>query len=181
MCVKCNSPTTLSSPGRITFNNKFYHQDCFICALCSKSLSGTQESGFSISSDGHPQCSQCDLARAKSCYACNQPILEGGTITFDTRPYHTTCFCCEHCHKSLVDEQGLYTHNSKPYCTVCHNDNFAPRCFKCSQPIGNQCIIFNSQKYHSSCFVCVKCGRAIGSTESVYNTDLGVACTTCSG
>jgi hypothetical protein len=179
LCAKCNDATNLSSPERITFNNKFYHHDCFVCALCSKPMSGTQARGFTLTDDGHPQCSQCDLALAKRCYACDKSIIEGDTITFDTKAYHTLCFRCGQCHKSLADGKGLYTHNSKPYCTTCHNENFAPRCFKCSQPVNGQYTTFKGQSYHTACLVCVKCHRAIESTETIYDTELGFVCITC--
>ena len=132
-CAKCNCATTASSPGRITFNKKFYHHDYFVCALCSKSLSGTQESGFSISSDGHPQCSQCDLARAKSCHACIQLVSVVNIVTSHwlmnkvyiliTQNHTAKCVTTRISHRDVLNALNLLSTNasySKVKSTIVH-------------------------------------------------------------
>jgi hypothetical protein len=165
--------------GRITFNNRLYQRVCFACARCCKPISNIQALGFMLTDDSRPRCSQCNLALAKNCFACKQPTLKLATINFDTKSYHTDCFRCGQCCKSLTDKEGLYTHNSKPYCTPCHNKHFAIKCFECSHPITTNYVKFENQNYHSTCFICFKCHRMIDSTDSFFDTKRGFTCTMC--
>ena len=152
-----------------------------MCACCRQPISGTQPSGFTITDDGQPQCSKCDLALAKSCHTCNEPILRGGTITFDAKDYHTACFCCSKCHKLPECVHGLYTHDSKPYCASCHKKFVAPRCTKCSKLIRTiNYTTFENRNYHTHCFFCIKCRRVIGSAEQFHNGKHGFICKACS-
>ncbi|CAM4905921.1 unnamed protein product [Rotaria socialis] len=156
ICYKCKSSIDKNSQPKLTFNNRFYHQQCFKCGSCRKNLSDSENSKFSIDDDGEPLCAYCGLITAKVCTVCGTRIVNGGTINFDSKSYHTDCFRCSQCHRPVAD-------------------NFAPRCSKCTQPIVLEpAVTCDGKKYHSDCFSCGQCHKPV--TDSEYYTHLGEPC-----
>nr|XP_020853977.1 four and a half LIM domains protein 5 isoform X2 [Phascolarctos cinereus] len=114
----CKSCKKVVSVGGMTFHNKPWHKDCFLCSRCKKKLYG--ENFFSRDDD--PFCQDCyaDLYALK-CDACNEPITALGNpqyVTFQERQWHSDCFKCGKCNVSLVG-QGFLTHQDTILCREC--------------------------------------------------------------
>ncbi|KAL3319226.1 LIM domain-binding protein 3 [Cichlidogyrus casuarinus] len=80
------------------------------------------------------------------------------------------CFCpghfkCNRCSTDLgkgdfVEQDGVF------HCEPCFKDHLAPRCAACKAPVVGTVVTALEKKWHSSCFVCEHCGKALG--ESVF-------------
>lgn len=143
--------------------------------MCPKNLSDSPRNRFSITDDGEPLCSGCELIKAKICNACGERILTGDSIIFSGMNYHTDCFRCSECHKPIADEKDLHTEKLKPCCKNCFKDRFAHRCAKCHDPIADGVTVTcEGKKYHQDCFRCGQCRRVV--TEPEYYSHLGEPC-----
>ena len=175
ICAGCDQPIDVTLGGRIEFNRRTYHSECFTCAVCHRVLNPSQT--FTLHND-QPWCRQCEVD-TKNCVNCRKPILTNG-ITYETRDYHPECFKCTHCQKLLENEKMLCADQLKPYCVACHEELFAKRCFKCKQkiPHDTKYIVIDENPYHDLCFLCVKCHRPIG-TKKFFKDSRGFTCSNC--
>ncbi|CAF1019371.1 unnamed protein product [Didymodactylos carnosus] len=178
LCHECGQPLDLGVQGRVQFNNKHYHSECFVCVLCNRKLNTSQT--FLIHND-QPWCAQCE-EDVKKCFNCSKPILTQG-IKYENNEYHVECFTCRKCNKLLENEKLLTAHNSLPYCVQCHDELFAKKCFKCKRPIphSTKYMTFEERPYHEQCFLCDKCHRPIGSNNKFFKDQRGFICSNCGG
>ncbi|UJR30843.1 hypothetical protein I4U23_018358 [Adineta vaga] len=175
LCVECGLPIEQRIHRRIDFNGRSFHSECFTCALCHRPLDPSQT--FTLHND-QPWCQKCEID-TKDCVACGKPILSSG-ITYETRDYHSECFKCSNCQKSLQNEKLLCANKNEPFCVKCNDELFAKRCHKCTQiiPFDTRYSIVDEKTYHEQCFLCVKCHRPIGS-KKFYKDPRGFLCTNC--
>lgn len=176
LCAGCDQLIDLNTGGRIEFNRRSYHPECFTCAVCQRQLNPSQT--FTLRDD-QPWCRQCEVS-VKNCFNCGRAILSSG-ITYETREYHVECFKCSHCQKLLENESILCANELKPYCVQCNDELFAKRCFKCRGiiPHDTKYIVVDEKPYHDQCFLCAKCHRPIG-TKKFYKETRGFTCANCS-
>ncbi|CAF4072656.1 unnamed protein product, partial [Rotaria sp. Silwood2] len=169
-CDKCKRVIDRNNGTEIKFNNRFYHVDCFTCVICNGNLNNSINSKYKVHDNGEAICSVCELAQAKICYVCREPILSQESIIFDEKNYHKNCFYCAQCHKSLIDEKDLRKHNLKACCIQCYNEQFAPRCEQCFEVISTgKSTVYNGKKYHPDCFRCNQCNKVIMNSEFSIN------------
>ena len=114
-CKKCNG---VINKGGVTYKDEPYHRDCFGCTKCNKLLAGEK---FTSKND-KPFCADCYGEEfANKCDRCTKPIMGlGGTrfISFEDRYWHSECFACYRCSKSLVGE-GFLTNETEIICPGC--------------------------------------------------------------
>lgn len=65
-----------------------------------------------------------------------QPITSGG-ISYQEQPWHSECFVCRTCHKSLSGTRFTSVENSV-YCVDCYKSDVAKKCHGCKNPITGQ-------------------------------------------
>lgn len=65
-----------------------------------------------------------------------QPITSGG-ITYKEQPWHSECFVCGKCRKSLAGAQ-FTSHENHVYCVTCFKSDVAKKCNGCKNPITGQ-------------------------------------------
>ena len=112
--------------------------------------------------------------------------------------WHQECFKCFNCGSgyleistnfplticSLVDS---YVRKDKEvWCTKCYSSEMM--CDKCNQPLPTTYVATKGKKYHSDCFTCGTCSKALGSNyydvegvfqcENCYQNTIG-RCATC--
>lgn len=174
---RCSHCQKLIVDGKSTIHeNNYYHPDCFRCGQCNRVI--TEREFFT--KDGKPCCDTCYRERfATVCSHCRASILDGKSIVYDKKSYHTDCFRCGQCNQ-VINEKEFYMHEGKPCCNLCYRERVAPLCFKCHQAILGKCSIFEGKNYHAECFTCSKCYRSIGGTERFYSNSSGIVCAKCS-
>lgn len=69
------------------------------------------------------------------CPACNKPI-EGSVVSAMEKIWHTQCFRCTTCHKTLENEQ-YYEKDNEPYCGKDYRKMYSLHCDFCHEPIEN--------------------------------------------
>ncbi|CAF2063342.1 unnamed protein product [Rotaria magnacalcarata] len=172
-CYQCLKPISVGKS--IVYNENKYHSNCFRCFQCNNILN---DSTF-YNENSKPCCIKCyNEYFAEKCAQCLKSITIGRSIIFDKKTYHPDCFRCCQCNKIMNDCQ-CRTENDKPYCIQCYDQYFRPRCSKCSEPIIDQYTMFEGKKFHSNCFICVKCRRIINNKENFYRDQLGILCSNC--
>ncbi|XP_023217374.1 four and a half LIM domains protein 2-like isoform X1 [Centruroides sculpturatus] len=114
-CIKCNQVITTDG---VTYGNEPWHRECFCCPNCQRCLNGE----LFTSKFEKPYCAKCfGELFTKICHACNIPITGiGGTrfVSFEDRSWHTDCFLCDMCKKSLVGI-GFISDGSDILCPEC--------------------------------------------------------------
>ncbi|KAE8602864.1 hypothetical protein XENTR_v10014156 [Xenopus tropicalis] len=115
---QCKSCRKAITKGGLSFQEQQWHRECFVCTSCKKNLVGEK----STSRDESPYCVDCfDNLYAKKCAACAKPITgQGGAkyISFEDRQWHSDCFTCAKCSKSLVGEK-FHTNEDDVLCPSC--------------------------------------------------------------
>lgn len=116
-----------------------------------------------------------------SCTKCKEQIISGNFYTINNFHYHSDCFNCFKCQKSLVpkDSSGhndklLVLENGTLICAECSDS-----CIKCGKKIYDLAIILSSNEaYCPDCFKCTKCDKKI--TDLKYaKTKNGIFCIDC--
>ncbi|XP_022082070.1 prickle-like protein 3 isoform X2 [Acanthaster planci] len=102
--IKCTGCGQIISSGGLSYQKKPWHRDCFCCSGCSKSLWNQR---FTLR-DEKRYCADCYGEKfARRCSACLKPIVGQGSTTyvcFEDRNWHNSCFKCQKCQVSLVNE-----------------------------------------------------------------------------
>ncbi|CAG0887796.1 unnamed protein product [Cyprideis torosa] len=100
-------PECLKAIGR------HFHPECFLCTQCKKPFGN---SVFFLE-DGMPFCeTDWNLLFTTKCIGCGFPIEAGDRwIEALNSSYHSQCFKCSLCHKSL-EGQSFLAKGNKPYC-----------------------------------------------------------------
>lgn len=103
-CIRCTKDVT--SDG-ITYHNQPWHMRCLKCTHCKKSLAKL----VFTSREDKLYCEIClEKLFSKKCQACSKPKsgIDGARyISLNSCYWHSSCFCCASCSKSLVDEDFI--------------------------------------------------------------------------
>ncbi|GAA5808596.1 hypothetical protein MFLAVUS_001988 [Mucor flavus] len=94
------------------------------------------------------------------CPACNKPI-EGSVVSAMEKIWHTQCFRCTTCHKTLENEQ-YYEKDNEPYCGKDYRKMYSLHCDFCHEPIENSAISALGKHYHEGHFGCTTCQKPFG-------------------
>ncbi|CAF1471209.1 unnamed protein product [Adineta ricciae] len=160
-CTKCHQKIKSDQKG-LKSNNTNWHNDCFNCARCNKSLVHLSSS---YTKNDQPYCSNCyQMKFLPKCNECGETIkFDDRSVTFRGNELHTQCFKCSSCRITL-GTQIYYEHNGNSYCRKCDNEKFCPKCSQCNVPIsrGINYSKIDGSIMHSTCFTCFTCGNTIG-------------------
>jgi paxillin len=148
-CKACNR--VFNGPYIMDSNERKYHEECFTCFVCDKSL---LESGF-VEKDGNLYC-EPDFHKLFSpkCAHCQQPITNQYVKALG-RTYHPDHFVCKVCSAPFTD--GLvFQYADEPYCKTHYQELFAVKCGYCNKGIlGKGFSIAEMEKsFHEECFFC---------------------------
>jgi len=163
-----------------------YHPEHFFCAVCQCEIGA----GTFIARNEKPYCETCYQSYfSPSCPECLKPVLNFCTEAMGKK-WHPECFVCKNCEKCLGDE--VFVENKgKPYCENCYNEQFAPSCKVCTQPIVERFIFALNAHYHQNCFTCTTCKLPFPKSrffeykgdaycDEHYQVARGFVCTACS-
>ncbi|KAL9539093.1 hypothetical protein MBANPS3_010475 [Mucor bainieri] len=109
----CQGCSNLIEEGAVVaFGDSLFHVKCFICAKCGECVDN--KTNLLLLDDGRPVCDNCSY----TCVACNQIIRDEAIMTGE-KAYHSSCFKCISCDKTIDDL--IFTQTAKGiYCTACN-------------------------------------------------------------
>ncbi|CAK9297286.1 unnamed protein product [Gordionus sp. m RMFG-2023] len=171
VCPSCNQSLKSGQP-KLEYKGKQYHENCFICSYCKKSLGNERF----YSKDDKNICVPCYQQNlAQQCAKCNKPITDVG-VKSKGEIFHKECFICYGCGTELSGK-SVAAKDNKPYCVECYGKMFANRCAGCREPItgagGMQYITYQDRHWHSQCFICTACGKSLeNSGFNLKGTDI---------
>lgn len=157
-CANCTARLTSSFFTRSGIN---YCKECIEilnpCSTCGKAIAaGTK---YAIDGEGKIHHTTC-LNRKKVCVKCDKPITEVEVKALGNI-FHPDCFRCKECNSLL---EGTFINvNGNPVCVACRASTKS-KCEACKEPIQKDFTEFKSKIFHTDCFVCTKCNKAIGSS-----------------
>ncbi|CCK68850.1 GTPase-activating protein RGA1 KNAG_0B04150 [Huiozyma naganishii CBS 8797] len=111
-----------------------------------------------------------------TCVRCKENITVGHAYELGEDRWHTHCFTCYRCEKSLsCNSDFLVLGTGALICFECSDS-----CKSCGKKINDLAIILSSsnEAYCSDCFVCCKCGDNIKDLRYA-KTKRGLFCLTC--
>ncbi|KAJ8923323.1 hypothetical protein NQ315_001881 [Exocentrus adspersus] len=157
----CNQCKQVIQGGVLTALGKTWHPDHFICGGCKEPIT---ESKFRTNDD-KPYCTPCHIKLfAKTCHACDQPILDKCVQAMGAN-WHEDHFLCTDCKSKLIGTQFMDV-AGLPYCQKCYVSKHADRCKGCGKPIPDKAIVALDAKWHQMCFRCSKCSKPIMKDQS---------------
>lgn len=91
------------------------------------------------------------------CAQCGS-FIRGPYVTALEKTWCPEHFVCDYpgCGASLVDS-GFVEENGKLYCERDYELHFAPKCGKCGLGVVGEMMSAMQQKFHTNCFICIKC------------------------
>ncbi|ORX87792.1 RhoGAP-domain-containing protein [Anaeromyces robustus] len=128
-CSGCSKE--ISSGNIISFENDYWHPDCFRCMKCNK-LIDISDQNILLCED-KPICSDCGY----KCHVCGKAIT-GEAITADDMILHFSCFKCQRCGK-YIDNLTYILVNNEIRCINCtyNIDEDVQNDFGISSPVKN--------------------------------------------
>ncbi|KAF9566498.1 hypothetical protein CPC08DRAFT_99022 [Agrocybe pediades] len=115
LCPACRRPAAGKKGSLvIACGDSFLHLDCYKCKTCRTTLE--IEDTIMLDRDGLPLCENCFL----HCNACQLPVSDEVIFIGDSSQYHSHCFKCKKCDKSL-DQQKFARSRQSVYCQDCYN------------------------------------------------------------
>ncbi|XP_063723189.1 four and a half LIM domains protein 2-like [Symsagittifera roscoffensis] len=173
-CYSCSHKIRTDSKD-LAYQNKHWHERCFLCAHCSvpliDKLFGSNEDKL--------YCEVCyeELFGLK-CDACAKPFKAGGKkLEWNGQQWHEECFQCTNC-TTVIGCSSFLPKDTSPYCVPCFNKLFAPKCSNCSKAIMTGGIIYKNEPYHKECFHCHNCNKKLDK-EKFTSRDDQPYCTEC--
>jgi len=123
----------ISSGNIISFENDYWHPECFKCMKCNKIIDISDQN--ILLCEDKPICSDCGYI----CHVCGKAIT-GEAITADDMILHFGCFKCQSCGK-YIDNLTYILVNNEIRCIncTCNIDEDVQNDFGISSPVKNAC------------------------------------------
>lgn len=166
-CAVCNEAITVGQKD-LTFRGKHFHEQCFNCAGCKRSL--VNEAFYSRDDD--VLCADClDHSVGERCAACNDLFKNAQKrIEYKGRDYHPECFVCSGCSKAFGGESFFNKENEGLFCHGCHMEKYVSKCAKCKEPLMEGGLSYRDASYHRECFLCTVCNQSLaGKRFTLYD------------
>jgi len=112
-CSGCSKE--ISTGNIISFENDFWHPECFKCMKCNKIIDISDQN--ILLCEDKPICSDCGY----KCHVCGKAIT-GEAITADDMILHFSCFKCRCCGK-YIDDLTYILVNNEIHCINCTYNN----------------------------------------------------------
>ncbi|XP_013785469.1 actin-binding LIM protein 3-like [Limulus polyphemus] len=169
--ITCETCKKKCSGNALRVQDKYFHVECFTCAVCSRSLA----SGGFFFKAGHYYCT-ADYQEmfGTKCAECGD-YVEGEVVSALGNTYHQKCFLCARCRKAFTaGEKVTYTGKEClcPKCiqipivlseTIDSTSVFAgQKCTACKEELTEgQALIALEKPWHIWCFKCVSCSDVL--------------------
>ena len=198
-CGGCGRP--VEEKEAIEALGKLWHVDHFVCMEGGCSLTDGINTSFYLDDNKRVLCQKhYEELMLPACGACGELVRDADGITFgdDSTVFHSRCFNCKKCNRSLVSmlkstleresdgkrirkrasslECGIFDDMGSPYCGDCFFDDFGQKCEACDEIIRGEAMqpgVEGDVHYHPHCFKCVECDRCLGDGESFFMVGKG--------
>eukprot|EP00736_Rhodelphis_marinus_P003903 Rmarinus@m.20144 len=104
------------------------------------------------------------------CNGCRKPMKGGSEIvvTDEGSRYHSDCFVCCVCRKSLQSSHWFKDGGS--FCESCYSERFHAKCEICGLPCTTGTVLALGKSYHTECLKCSQCHKGLlpDQTRSEY-------------
>ena len=130
-----NSTFAASDVNRAKSNASFYHVSCFVCSVCSSSLSRScgDETGY-FEHSGRLFCPKhYQILFGEKCAVCDH-YLSGQTLSVFGKQFHKNCLTCNCCGSQIEGNERIsnltsFTAGGSILCnkcskSICNEDNF---------------------------------------------------------
>ncbi|ORX55275.1 hypothetical protein BCR36DRAFT_321196 [Piromyces finnis] len=129
VCSGCSNE--ISSGNIISFENDYWHPECFKCMKCNKTIDISDQN--ILLCEDKPICSNCGYI----CHVCGEAIT-GEAITADDMIIHFGCFKCQCCGKYIDDLTYILVNNEIRCINCTYNiDEDVQNDFGISSPVKN--------------------------------------------
>ncbi|XP_061615887.1 LIM domain-containing protein 1 [Phyllopteryx taeniolatus] len=159
-CAKC-SEEVHGAGKACRAMGQIFHETCFTCCVCSQRLQG--KPFYSVT--GMIYCEEDFLHSGvhpspEVCYSCGQ-LIEDMVLQAHGKSYHSACFHCAVCRRSLENVPFTVGTDTKVYCVSDYHKVKATCCAACNKPIlptegcteSIRVVSFN-KNYHADCYGC---------------------------
>ena len=198
--VKCGSCNEYCYGDIISISSKYYHQKCFLCTVrgCKEDL---KDGCFFL--DGNLYCRKDyhEVAGVK-CSKCGR-YVEGKAILARESLFHTSCFNCSSCGKTIPADDQIFYKDEDVCCQNCCRVTCLPAnkisikdeksafvCGGCNNHIHGQALLTLGRPWHLWCFRCEKCNIVLSGEfyigkdgiplcEMDYYDGCGIICAYC--
>ncbi|XP_061738816.1 four and a half LIM domains protein 3-like [Nerophis ophidion] len=145
-CQECKEIISHNAK-ELFYNNKYYHDHCFRCVRCDRSLAGEPFT----SQDDALVCSECyGNEFSAKCVACDKKVMPGcKLLEYGGSSWHEQCFLCHGCQKPMGGE-AFFPDNNNFYCMPCYEGRLAPRC-SCCKKVHPASIFFHTPSKVTTC------------------------------
>lgn len=119
-----------------------------------------------------------DREASSRCARCRR-FCSGGSLRFNDKIFHASCFVCLVCGKDLANV-GFFEQNNQYFCPEDFQERFGTKCGICHLFLEGEGINVAGIAYHESCFVCSSCGNPFPPGEKVVLRGKNFICQRCS-
>ncbi|CAF1411417.1 unnamed protein product [Rotaria magnacalcarata] len=172
-CTKCGESVTGSSEACQAMG-ELYHNDCFKCAVCSRTLRGK---AFYLIHD-QVYCEEDYLftgfqQTVEKCYMCDH-LMTDKMLQALGNAYHPGCFRCSICNECLDGLPFTVDKERRLFCLYDYHNTYAPRCAKCAYPICPEensdettRVIAMNLNFHVECYRCEDCQCNLSDEQTI--------------
>ncbi|UJR35170.1 hypothetical protein I4U23_027937 [Adineta vaga] len=171
-CTKCGESVTSSSDACQAMD-ELYHNDCFKCVVCSRTLRG--KAFYRVQDQVY--CEEDYLftgfqQTVEKCHICDHLIMDKMLQALGNT-YHPGCFRCTVCNECLDGLPFTINKERRLFCLYDYHNTYAPRCAKCAFPIcpeegsdESTRIIAMNKNFHVDCYRCEDCQCSLSNEQT---------------
>ncbi|CAF0971585.1 unnamed protein product [Adineta ricciae] len=171
-CTKCGEPVTSASEACQAMD-ELYHNDCFKCVVCSRTLRG--KAFYRVQNQVY--CEEDYLftgfqQTVEKCYICDHLIMDKMLQALGNT-YHPGCFRCTVCNECLDGLPFTINKERRLFCLYDYHNTYAPRCAKCAFPICPEegsdesiRVVAMNKNFHVDCYRCEDCQCSLSNEQT---------------
>ncbi|ELP90406.1 lim domain, putative [Entamoeba invadens IP1] len=142
------------------------------CSECGAKIGGETTSTKKESEKPKEQEKPATIISAELCAKCGKPVAGG--IKAIGKFYHEDCFVCTLCGEKFGGDRKIMEHNGDVVCSLCYEETYVERCYKCGKPLVGKYLVVDGHNYHDTCFVCSRCGEKFSGSYMITSEGLPV-------
>ncbi|XP_022242329.1 actin-binding LIM protein 1-like [Limulus polyphemus] len=180
--INCESCKKKCTGNALRVQDKYFHEECFKCTVCSTSLAS---GGFFLKDSSYYCTNDYQKAFGTKCAACGD-YVEGEVVSALGNTYHQNCFFCGRCRQPFPTGEKVSFTGQEYLCSKCiqipevmiqakdenvqekPNETEEPsvdsgqKCAGCEQELKEgQALIALEKPWHISCFKCTACDAVL--------------------
>eukprot|EP01135_Chromosphaera_perkinsii_P008084 Nk52_evm2s1128 gene=Nk52_evmTU2s1128 len=184
----------------ITFKDKKYHCEHFVCDICGEGLSENTNLAQECDVPICPECFRRQLEEESAekerqsviCPLCREVLGEFSVTMYRGNKVHSVHLKCHVCEERLTDG-NTFEFTGKMYCRKHYDERSKLKdCFICKQPVESRMVTARGRHWHKDCFKCQVCTKMLANERYYveggkpyckrdYDLQFGPKCFDCGG